>query len=299
MPWNVIRVSALRALLAPLESTNLPRMNVKDRLAAVQLDRHSYACVGLDPDPGRIPAHLAPSASLPERILAFNGAIIEATAPFACAFKINFAFYEALGSEGWRVLEATRALIPEDMAAIADGKRGDIGNSARFYAQSVYERLGFDLCTVAPYMGGDSYGPFLEFEGKGAFILARTSNPGAADIQEREVAGAPVYEWLVRQIVALPEPLVSRAGLVVGATRPEALQHIRTLAPGLPFLIPGVGAQGGDARAVMEAAFAGPGSLVINSSRAILYASDGPDFAEAAARNAKRLRDELNDSLKG
>jgi orotidine-5'-phosphate decarboxylase len=280
-----------------LESVKPSDMNFLNRLAAAQKSRNSLVCVGLDPDPDRLPKHLAPTAPLPERILAFNTAIVKATAPFASAFKINFAFYEALGAEGWKVLEATRALIPEEIVAIADCKRGDIGNSARFYAKSVFDTLAFDACTVAPYMGSDSYTPFLEIEGKGAFILARTSNPGAADIQEKMSEGAPIYEWLVRQIASLPESLISRAGLVVGATSPGALKSLRKLAPDLPFLIPGIGAQGGDVEAVMRAAYRRPGTVVINSSRAILYAGEGPDFAEAAAHEAERLRRELQAAL--
>jgi orotidine-5'-phosphate decarboxylase len=146
-------------------------------------------------------------------------------------------------------------------------------------------------------MGSDSYTPFLEIEGKGAFILARTSNPGAADFQEKMSEGAPIYEWLVRQIASLPESLISRAGLVVGATSPGALKSLRKLAPDLPFLIPGIGAQGGDVEAVMRAAYRRPGTVVINSSRAILYAGEGPDFAEAAAHEAERLRRELQAAL--
>lgn len=272
-------------------------MNFKNKLATIQKSKKSFVCVGLDPDPLRLPINLLPGAPLTERILSFNTQIIEATAPYACAYKINFAFYEALGIDGWRLLQSTLDLLPEDTLAIADNKRGDIGNSARFYAKSVFEGFGFDTCTVAPYMGRDSYLPFLEFEGKGAFILARTSNSGASDIQEKEINGAPVYEMLVRQIASIPSPEVTRAGLVVGATSPEALARIRALAPDLPFLIPGVGAQGGDATAVMKAAFNGPGSVVINSSRGILYAGDGPGFAEAAAQSAKTMRNTLNSAL--
>lgn len=272
-------------------------MNFKEKLAAAQESKKSFVCIGLDPDPLRLPSHLLPAAPLAERILAFNTQIIDATAPFASAFKVNFAFYEALGLDGWQLLQATRDLLPADVLAIADNKRGDIGNSARFYAQSVFEGFGFDTCTVAPYMGRDSYLPFLAFEGKGAFILGRTSNPGAADIQEKEIDGAPLYEMLVRQIASLPAPEVTRAGLVVGATSPEALTRIRGLAPELPFLIPGVGAQGGDAMAVMKASYSGAGSVVINSSRGILYADSGPHFAEAAAKSAEALRDALNRAL--
>lgn len=271
-------------------------MTFKEKLAAVQQDKNTVVCVGLDPDPSRLPASLLPDAPLPERVYAFNKAIIEATAPYACSFKLNFAFYEAMGSAGWEVLEKSVALLPEDVISIADAKRGDIGNSSRFYAITAYETLGFDSCTVAPYMGRDSMEPFLSYPGKMAFILARTSNPGAADLQEKLVDGKPLFELLTQTIADLPEELRNRAGLVVGATSPEALSHIRSIVPGMPFLIPGVGAQGGDANAVMKSAWDVPASVLINSSRGIIYASSGDDFAEAAGAAAKSLRDLLNEA---
>ena len=265
-------------------------MLFQEKLAAIQQQKNSVLCVGLDPDPARLPVSLLPDESLPARVLAFNRAIIAATAPYACAFKINFAFYEAMGSAGWTVLEETAALLPEDVVSIADAKRGDIGNSTKFYARSVYETLGFDSCTVAPYMGQDSYVPFLEYEDKMTFILARTSNPGAADLQEQNVDGAPLYKLLTSQIAALPPTLRQAAGLVVGATSPTALAAIRSQVPGMPFLIPGVGAQGGDAQAVMEASYDAPGAVLINSSRGIIYAGNDANFAESAGRAAQTLQ---------
>ncbi len=268
-------------------------MLFQEKLAAIQQQKNSVLCVGLDPDPARLPATLLPDQPLPARVLAFNRAIIAATAPYACAYKINFAFYEAMGSAGWSVLEETASLLPDDVVSIADAKRGDIGNSTRFYARSVYETLGFDSCTVAPYMGSDSYVPFLEYENKMTFILARTSNPGAADLQERFVDGAPLYNLLTTQIAALPKALRQAAGLVVGATSPTALAAIRAMVPGMPFLIPGVGAQGGDAKAVMEASYDAPGAVLINSSRGIIYAGSDDNFAEAAGQAAKTLQTTL------
>ncbi len=269
-------------------------MTFKQKIARIQQDKKTFVCVGLDPDPGKLPASLLPDAPLPERVLAFNRSIIEATAEFACSFKLNFAFFEALGAAGWQVLEETVAFLPDDVLSIADAKRGDIGNSASFYAKSVFETLQFDSITVAPYMGADSLAPFLSYPGKMSFILARTSNPGAADLQEQFIGDIPVYEFLVQRIAALPEGQRNAAGLVVGATSPEALARIRAIVPGMPFLIPGVGAQGGDVQQVMQAAYDEPGSVLINSSRGIIYASAGPDFADAARHAAHTLRDQLN-----
>ncbi len=268
-------------------------MNFKQKLASIQKNKNSVLCVGLDPDPTRLPPSLLPGASIEDRVLAFNQAIIEATAPFACAFKINFAFYEALGIAGWEVLHKTVSLLPTDVVSIADAKRGDIGNSARFYARSVFETLGFDSITVAPYMGIDSIEPFLAYEDKMAFILARTSNPGAADLQEKFIGQQPVYEFLTRKIAGLPENQRDCAGLVVGATGEEALAHIRSIVPGMPFLIPGIGAQGGDAETVMRAAYNEPGSVLINSSRGIIYAGNDDGFDKAAAQAAEALSVQL------
>ena len=262
-------------------------MNFKFKLARIQQEKNTVLCVGLDPDPEKLPVTLRSDASLPDRVLAFNTAIIQATAPFACAFKLNFAFYEAMGVEGWQVLQKTIALLPEDVMSVADAKRGDIGNSAKFYARSVYETLGFDACTVSPYMGKDSIEPFLAYADKMTFILARTSNPGASDLQEQKVGTKLLFELLTEQIADLPADQKACAGLVVGATSPDALLRVRSMVPGMPFLIPGVGAQGGDAHAVMEASYDEPGSVLINSSRRITYASSEDDFAAAAGQAAK------------
>lgn len=267
------------------------------RLQAIQADRTSVLCVGLDPDPARLPAHLTEAYDLPEATLRFNQTIIEATAPFASSFKLNFAFFEVLGREGYRVLEETIQAIPQDLIVIADAKRGDIGNSARFYAQSVFEHLNCDAITVAPYMGTDAVLPFLQYEGKAAFILGRTSNPGSADFQERELDGQPLYLRVAQQVAEWDAETTGTAGLVVGATAPEAMSAIRTACPTLPFLIPGVGAQGGDPKAVMQAACTSQGAVLINSSRKILYASADKDFAEAAAKAASTLRNTLNAAL--
>ena len=264
-----------------------------ERLRAIQTQKQSVLCVGLDPDPARLPHALRSTSDLPAALEAFNAAVIEATEASACAYKLNFAFYEALGRDGWSLLEATIRQIPKDTLVIADAKRGDIGNTARFYAESAFVHLGCDACTVAPYMGRDAVAPFLQYEGKAAFVLARTSNPSAADLQERLLDGEPVYRHVARHAAAWNDELPGTAGLVVGATSPASLRDLRGLCPTLPFLVPGVGAQGGDPQAVMDAAATADGLVLVNSSRQILYASDGRDFAEAAAREAETLRRSL------
>ena len=268
-------------------------MNFQDKLLAAQSKKQSVLCVGLDPDVERLPTHFYPERSPTERILAFNEAIVEATLPYASCFKLNFAFYERFGAAGWNVLERTRHLIPADIPAIADNKRGDIGNSAKFYAQSVFEILDFDACTVSPYMGADSIAPFLAYSEKAVFVLARTSNPGGADLQEQKVGGDSLYKILVSQLSEQANSHPGCTALVVGATNEEAMAEIRRLAPEMPFLIPGVGAQGGNAQAVIRATYKGYGSIAVNSSRSILYAGTGEDFAIKAAREAEKLMHSL------
>ncbi|MFQ5568597.1 MAG: orotidine-5'-phosphate decarboxylase [Rhodothermales bacterium] len=264
-------------------------LDFNDKLRRIQHRKQSVLCVGLDPDLRRLPEHLLRAYSPAEAVAAFNAAIIEATAPLACAFKLNFAFFEALGRDGWDTLEKTIQHLPSDVLAIADAKRGDIGNTARFYAESIFEHLGFDACTVAPYMGRDAADPFLQYAGKATFVLGRTSNPGAADFQERDCEGEKLYERVARHVARWNEDAPGTAGLVVGATGPEALAALRGICPTLPFLIPGLGAQGGDPAAIRRAATA-EGPVVVNSSRSIIYASAGEDFAEAAGHAAEHLR---------
>lgn len=264
-----------------------------DRLRSVQESRSSVLCVGLDPDPARIPEHLLEMYSLPDAVATFNRAIIEATSTHACAFKLNLAFYEIMGRDGWDVLEDSLQHIPTGVITIADAKRADIGNSARFYAEAIFDQFRFDACTVAPYMGRDSVVPFLEHPGRAAFVLARTSNPGAADFQHTDCSGEPLYLRVARYVAQWSEESTGEAGLVAGATDASALSELRAACPTLPFLIPGVGAQGGEAAAVIEAAETEDGLVLVNSSRQILYASDGPDFAEAAAREASAMQETL------
>lgn len=271
-------------------------MTFTEKLRAAQDATGSRLCVGLDPDPARLPRPFQ-SKPLAEAVLTFNLALIEATADVACAYKPNLAFYEALGAEGWRVFEQTVAAVPDDRVVIADAKRGDIGNTARMYARALFERAGADAVTVSPYMGSDAVAPFLETGGGCAFVLVATSNASAPELQALVADGEPVYRRAARLAVAAAEGRPGEAGFVVGATRPEMLAELRSAYPDVPFLVPGVGAQGGDAAAVVEAAGSGP--LLVNSSRGILYASGGDDFAAAARAAAEALRDALALSPRG
>ena len=264
------------------------------RLRRIQSQKNTAVCVGLDPIPPRLPAPLQDGRLRTDAVRAFCASIVDATAPYACAFKPNFAFFEALGPAGFAVLDQVLATIPDDCLVVGDAKRGDIGHSAQFYAQALYDEFDFDACTVSPYLGGDSVAPFLEHEGTCTFVLARTSNDGAADLQEACTCdGTPLYRHVAQRVSTWSDGAVGEAGLVVGATAPAALADLRADAPALPFLVPGVGTQGGSPSAVMDAAATEDGPVLVNSSRSILYASDGPDYAEAAADAAKSLRDAL------
>ncbi len=260
------------------------------RLATVQREKKSCLCVGLDPDVDRLPPHLGSSAI--DAVRRFTADIIEATSDVAAAYKFNFAFFEALGSDGMHLLRELVPIARQYALTIADAKRGDIGNSASFYARSVFDHLGFDAVTVAPYMGRDAVEPFLSRSGTCAFVLVRTSNPGGNDLQLLDVGGTPLYERVARLSSSWAETQPGEPGFVVGASDLEAMARLRALHPDVPFLIPGVGAQGGNARQVMAAAAGGP--LLVNSSRSILYASTNKGFAEAAGRAARELAAELN-----
>ncbi len=251
----------------------------------------SFLCVGLDPDPDRIPAFLHENYADP--ILEFNRRIIAATHDLAVAYKPNLAFYEAQGPKGWETLAATLELIPEGILTIADAKRGDIGNTARRYAAAFFETLGFDAVTVAPYMGRDSVAPFLEFGDKWVFLLALTSNPGAEDFQWYGPQDAPLYKEVVRKAESWAAELPGHLGHVVGATRPGYLAEVRELAPEAFFLVPGVGAQGGDVASVVSHGRNDQIGLLVNSSRGILYAGDGEDFDAAARQAALALQTEM------
>jgi orotidine-5'-phosphate decarboxylase len=265
------------------------------RLQQIQSEKESAVCVGLDPDPERLPHPLRDGRLLTDAVREFCATIVEATAPYACAFKPNFAFFEALGPAGLTVLDQITGAIPDDCLLIGDAKRGDVGHSARFYAKAIYEKFDLDACTVSPYLGRDSVTPFLEYEDRCTFVLARTSNDGAADLQEACTCdGTPLYRHVARRVAAWGTEADGTAGLVVGATAPDALAELRADAPSLPFLVPGVGAQGGTPAAVMDAAATDAGPVLVNSSRSILYADEGPDYADAAAEATQALRAALN-----
>ena len=266
-------------------------LSFPERLCAAQADAKSVLCVGLDPDPDRLPTSLSGSG-ISEAVGRFCIAITEYTAPFAAAFKPNLAFFEALGPDGWDVLDEVLQAIPENRLVILDAKRGDIGTTAARYAHALYDRLGGDAATVAPYMGQDALLPFLQHPGRCAFVLAATSNPSAAALQRLDVGGEMLYQRVARMAVEAGETQPGTVGLVVGATQPELLAALRQAYPSTPFLVPGVGAQGGSPEAVLEANAGGP--LLVNASRSILYASSGSDFAEAAAREAEHLARRLS-----
>jgi len=240
--------------------------------------------VGLDTDITKLPEGISKDT---EGILQFNKEIINATKDFAVSYKINTAFYEQLGSKGWNIIEKTREMIPSNTLSIADAKRGDIGNTSTMYAKAFFETMDFDALTVAPYMGYDSVEPFLKFNNKITIVLGLTSNKGSADFQTNPICDPPLYKTVLERISkwGTPENLM----FVIGATKAEALVEIRQIVPDHFLLIPGVGAQGGSAREVCKNGKNALGGLLINSSRGIIYASSGRDFAEAARAEAQKL----------
>lgn len=261
-------------------------------LYAAAARNDSLVCVGLDPEPERFPAAVR---SLPDAIFQFNRQIIDATAPWACCYKPQFAHYAALGAEDQ--LLATIRYIHEQhpgLPVILDSKRGDIGSTASKYAQESFGRYDADAVTVNPYLGFDSVEPFLKWEDRGVIVLCRTSNPGARDFQDLESGGKRLYRHVAER-VAREWNSAGNCMLVIGATYPEELAEIRGAVGDLPFLVPGVGAQGGDVAAAVRAGKTADGlGLVLNSSRGILYAGTGENFAAAAGVATRALRDEIN-----
>ena len=274
-------------------------MNFLDMLRAAERDNASLLCVGLDPDPARFPAHLRGDTS---RIFDFCAAVVDATADLVIAFKPQIAYFAAHRAEAQleRLMAHMRSVAPR-VPVILDAKRGDIGSTAEQYAIEAFERYGADAVTLSPFMGFDSVQPYLKYHGKGAFLLCRTSNPGGDDLQSQRlssVAGEPLLYEHVARLAQGPWNLNGQLGLVVGATYPAEIERVRAVAPTLPLLIPGVGAQGGDAVATVRAGWRAVNGetvspIVVNSSRAILYASSADDFAQAARREALRTRDML------
>jgi orotidine-5'-phosphate decarboxylase len=274
-------------------------MNFLDMLRAAERENASLLCVGLDPDPARFPAHLSGDAS---RIFDFCAAVVDATADLVIAFKPQIAYFAAHRAEEQleRLMAHMRRAAPR-VPVILDAKRGDIGSTAEQYAIEAFERYGADAVTLSPFMGFDSVQPYLKYHGKGAFLLCRTSNPGGDDLQSQRLSSVPGEPLLYEHVARLAQGtwnLNGQLGLVVGATYPAEIERVRAVAPTLPLLIPGVGAQGGDAVATVKAGWRALNGetvspIIVNSSRAILYASSADDFAQAARREALRTRDML------
>ena len=262
-----------------------------ERLDAAAARNRSLLCIGLDPSLPSMPI---------ESIAEFNRAIIAATSDLVCAYKPQWAFYEAEGIPGIEALQATIEAVPDDVPVLLDAKRGDMDNTSRAYARAAFETWGVDALTVNPYQGHDAVQPFLDYADKGVFVLARTSNPGGAEFQDLHVRGPEgerlLYEEVARQASAWNDN--GNVGLVVGATVPDELTRVRSIAGSMPILIPGIGAQGGDLEAsVRNGTDANGRRVLISASRSVIYASNGTDFAEAARAEAERLRAAINAEL--
>ena len=262
-------------------------MTFRERLREASERNNSLLCVGLDPDPAEMNGR---------DVAGFCIAIIDATIDLVSAYKPNLSFYEAHGSAGYAALEKIVDHVNGRVPVLGDAKRNDIGNSARFYAKGLFETMGFDAITVNPFLGRDSLQPFLDYEDKGVFILCRTSNPGGADLQglsaAYDSATMPLYEAVAHMSNSWDTN--GNIGLVTGATYPSEAQRIREICPDMPFLVPGVGTQGGELEAALSATLDGSGGgVLVNSSRGILYASTGPDFEDAARAAAENLRGKI------
>jgi len=272
-------------------------MSFLEKLLAAERQNQSLLCVGLDPEPERLPEHLR-TLPVERAIVRFCREIIEVTAPYTSVFKPNFAFFEVLGPAGLSALQEIVRAIPAHIPVIADAKRGDIGSTAKNYAAALFETYGFDAATVNPYLGYDAVAPFLAYREKGVLLLCRTSNPSARDFQDLLVQTAdgptrPLYEVVAQRVQSWNE--AGNCGLVVGATYPQEMGAIRKLCPDLPVLVPGIGAQGGDLEAVGPLAVDARGErAMFSASRAILYAGGGEDYASVAASTARALRDQIN-----
>lgn len=274
-------------------------MTFLDMLRAAERQNHSMLCVGLDPEPAKFPAAMKGDAT---KIYDFCAAIVDATADLVIAWKPQIAYFAAhRAEEQLEQLVAHMRRVSPQVPVILDAKRGDIGSTAEQYAKEAFERYGADAITLSPFMGFDSLQPYLKYHGKGAFLLCRTSNPGGDDLQAQRLASVPGEPLLYEHIARLaqgPWNTNGQLGLVVGATYPAEIERVRAVAPTLPLLIPGVGAQGGDAAATVRAGWRASGGettapIVVNSSRAVLYASQGADYAAAARQVARQTRDQL------
>jgi len=282
----------------------------RQQLVEQIFSKKTYLCVGLDTDISKIPKHLTTGV---DPIFEFNKMIIDATKDFCVAYKINTAFYEAEGLKGWQALEKTVNYIPSSHFKIADAKRGDIGNTSSQYARAFFDTMNFDAITVAPYMGEDSVKPFLDYKGKWTILLGLTSNPGAANFElqkivrqvenpdegmhERKLEETYLYEAVLQ--TASKWGTSDNLMFVIGATQANEFVNIRKICPDHFYLVPGVGAQGGSLKEISEKAMIGDCGLLVNASRAIIYASDAKDFTDSAAKVAKAYADEMKEYLVG
>jgi orotidine-5'-phosphate decarboxylase len=265
-------------------------MTFIQKLTAIQKKTNSLLCIGLDTDISKIPSSIKHH---PNPQLEFNKQIIESTSDFVCAYKLNLAFYEAAGKRGYETIQATLEYIPRDIITIADGKRGDIGNTAEQYAKSIFYDWKFDAATVNPYMGKDSVDPFIQDENHCAIVLALTSNAGSRDFQYLDVNGRPFYEHVIAH--AIKWNTKNNIGFVVGATHGNELQRIRTMVPDIPLLLPGIGTQQGDIESAVHFGCTRRGNLaMINVSRGIIYASRGDDFAMQARAEGMKMNGIFN-----
>jgi len=267
-------------------------MDFREKLSNIVHENDSLVCVGLDIDEEKTPTFLFNTSKDP--FFDFNKSIIDATKDIVCAYKLNMAFYEVLGSKGFELLDKTIKHIPRNVVVILDGKRNDIGNTAKKYAQSLFEKFNADAVTVNPYLGKDGVAPFLEYKDKCSFILCRTSNPSAVDFQDLKTQGKPLYKIVAEKIKDWDK--IGCCGAVVGATYPDELKTIRSiLGDNIPLLIPGVGKQGGDVEKTVKYGTNSKHEMaLINSSREIIFAGDKEDFAEKSREKAFSLQKEIN-----
>ncbi len=266
------------------------QLNFQKKYQTASQRNNSLLCIGLDTDISKLPKSVLNSSN---PVLYFNKKIIDATSDLVCCYKPNYAFYGVLGDRGWSTLRETIEYIPKDIPVLVDAKIGDIGNTSSLYARMFFEELNADALTVTPYMGEDCVLPFLDYRDRTTFIVCLTSNKGADDFEKSLSDGSPLFEHVINK--ALEWSPNKNCGLVIGATQPDYFSRVRLLAPDMPLLIPGIGAQGGNPKeVVIHGQDSRGGGIIVNSSRGIIFSSTNKDYAQAARESAKNLRDELN-----